>query len=314
MPGTTLPLTAAQRYQAILRRKGRTFYWASRLFGKGMAADIAVLYAFCRYLDDLADETDSITAARRLAAVAQDIATRTSTVPVVRDFLALAERTDISIATVDTLLATLRRDAGAVGFRNWRETIRYSYGVAATVGIMFCAIAGVKDRAALPFAVDLGIAMQLTNIARDVLEDAGRGRVYLPLPAPETTDPARAIVQGDIHTRTATSATIRETLALAEHYYRSADCGMRYLPWRVRAAVLVAARCYEAIGTVIRRRGEDYWAGRCYVSTGEKIWHTLRALAALFCNPRYWRRTPGQSHLAMLHAPLARLPGADPWA
>jgi len=299
-------------YPETLRSKGKTFHWASRFLGRRLAADVALLYAFCRYLDDLADASSRPRAAAMLRRVRGDLIRGSSPTPVVADFIRLAERCAIPIGVVHALIDALQQDLGPVCMRDWQETLRYSHGVAGTVGLMFCAIAGVREQAARPFAIDLGVAMQLTNMARDVLEDAGMQRLYLPL-CNKAVQGARGIRDGDPASRAAAWESIGDALDRADLYYRSADRGMTYLPWRVRAAVLVAARCYEAIGPAIRRRGDAYWAGRVRLRAGTKLWHSLRALASLLADPRYWGWSR-PAHRGELHAPLVGLAGVDPLA
>ena len=291
----------AADYRATMRARSRTFYWASRLFGRRLAADIAQLYAFCRTLDDLADSVHAASPRTALERIRADLAAGSSSLPVVADFLLLARRHALPEAAVEALITALEQDLEPVRLSGWEQTLSYGYGVAGTVGVLFCAIVGVRDPEALPFAVDLGIAMQLTNMARDIQEDARLGRLYLPLPA--AAGDARALAAGDPKARAAAVTMAREALLRAEAYYRSADLGMAYLPLRPRAAVLVAARSYEAIGAVIRRPGRDYWSGPARVSAAGKLWHSLRALAALGAGLVRPKPRPGV-HDARLHAPL----------
>jgi len=176
--------------------------------------------------------------------------------------------------------------------------LRYAYGAAGTVGIMMCAVLGVRDPAALPFAVDLGIAMQLTNIARDVAEDALCDRVYLPaawLPpgyGPEAVarSPAPAF------------AAIGRILGLADRYYRSADCGLGYLPASARRGIRAAAGLYEAIGPTVLRAGPSALATgrRAVVSDWRKPLLLARCLAPA---------PPMLPHDRRLHEALRGLPG-----
>jgi phytoene synthase len=173
---------------------------------------------------------------------------------------------------------------------------------------MMCAVLGVRRREALPHAVDLGIAMQLTNIARDVAEDAARGRVYLPVHRllQVGVDP-EALVRGQAPTE-AVAAVVRWTLALADSYYASADGGMRDIPWRFRPAILVASRVYRAIGLRLRRRSCDALAGRTTVPPAEKVARGCAAVAEVF-RPAIAGYARRGAHDAGLHASLHGLPG-----
>ena len=173
-----------------------------------------------------------------------------------------------------------------------------------------CGVLGVTDKQALPFAIDLGVAMQLTNICRDVREDAGRGRVYLPATRLRAAgiDPER-LPTGDID-RAKLAGVVRDLLALAERYYASADDAMRHIPWRSRLAILVASRIYRAIGRRLLRHGADTWAGRTIVPWWEKgAWAAAGLFAAL--HPRVAGWVPSPPHERALHLGLEGLPGTD---
>lgn len=188
------------------------------------------------------------------------------------------------------------------------ELVRYCYRVASTVGLMMCGVLGVRCREALPHAIDLGIAMQLTNICRDVAEDAARGRVYLPAERLRSAgiDP-EDVVRGTADPERVASV-VRSVLALADRYYRSADGGMRDIPWRFRPAILVASRTYRAIGVRLRRRRPT--AGRTVVPWPEKLAWSAAAVAASL-RPAILGITPRWAHDRALHQALRGLPGAN---
>ncbi|MEZ5581514.1 MAG: phytoene/squalene synthase family protein [Candidatus Competibacteraceae bacterium] len=313
MTGTTaLAPQAESQARLTLKQHGKSFHWAGVLLAPEQAHHAAVLYAFCRTADDLADATDPDTARAGLTAIRQALAQGVSADPTVSAFLRLAAAQQLPMMPAQVLIDTLINDVDAVRLQTWDELLRYAYGVASTVGILMCGVLGVRDSAALPFAIDLGIAMQLTNIARDVLEDAARDRVYLPQEAtPISLNPHR-LMAGDAATRDAAHNVIQQVLQRADGYYRSADQGMRYLPWRARLAILTAARVYEAIGGVVLARRDDYWGNRCYVGVAGKCWHTVRALGAALSQPCYWRRGQPPHHQRDLHRALQGLPGAQP--
>jgi len=141
--------------------------------------------------------------------------------------------------------------------QNENELLRYCYRAAGVVGLMMCRVFGVTDQRALRHAKSLGIAMQLTNIARDVQEDWQRGRCYLPL---------NWLPQGvDASSRNEVHAAVRRILDLAEEYYKIGNEGMVYLPSAVRPAIRVAASVYREIGTQIRRRNYRVLQGRIII-------------------------------------------------
>lgn len=280
-----------------LQHHGRSFWWASRLLSPGRRLAAARLYAFCRNLDDIADEQSPEQAKCRLTELRRQLADGTSDEPLVRTFLELEEREGIPRLPALHLVDALISDCETVRIRTTGELVRYCYGVAGTVGRMMCPILGVTDPHAARFAADLGIAMQLTNMARDVLEDAGLGRRYLPL---EGLEP-EAILAGDLDARSKAWQALLELLELAEEYYASGFAGLYFIPARTRGAIGVAGRVYRAIGDEIRSAGEDsYWQRRAVVKPVSRLMVTTRTLAAMAT-----RRHSRPQHDAHLHHDLA---------
>ncbi len=294
----------------VLARKSKSFNWAARLFDRHTADDVATLYHFCRLVDDIADHQETSAARHRLALIHADLDYGDSSQPEVMALIELALRRGMDLRLPGMLVDAVRTDTGEVRLASEAELLRYAYGVAATVGLMMCAVMGVRDAAAEPFAVDLGIAMQLTNIARDVVEDAWRGRRYIPEDwLGQDLAPAR-IAAASAATRRRVLEAREQLLALADVHYRSADRGMRFIPWRARLAVTTAARLYEAIGDRLLS-GDVAWGQRAIVNRSGKLRETLRAWGHLFFNPRFWDIGPRPVHDARLHRALAGRPGAN---
>lgn len=298
--------------RAILRTHAKSFARAARLLPTRYQDQVAVLYAFCRLADDAVDLAPDAATARAasdrfLAELDQPATAR----PVIRAFDAWSTAHPLARAAARELCAGIASDAGPVRIADHAELIRYCYRVAGTVGLLMCAALDVRDALAHPFALDLGIAMQLTNIARDVAEDAGRDRVYLPRASLHRlgTSPEALVARARGGPESAAPAVavapvVLELLTLADRYYRSAARGMRYLPWQVRPAILVAARLYRGIGEALRARHGDPWRGRAFVDRVASFRHTAAALAALY-------RSDGGRHDPELHAPIRGLPGTD---
>ena len=297
--------------RATLARHGKSFNWASALFSREVADRAAELYAFCRYADDLVDDLDANLAIPRLKVIAADLKQGRSLEPVVQSSIRMLEPGWIGMQAARALVETLLADTGRVRIQSWDDLIRYAYGVAGTVGIMMCDVMGVDDRRALPFAVDLGIAMQLTNIARDVVEDARRDRIYLPAELFDEHISPDQIINADGLFRERVFQIIRLVLKRADLYYRSADEGLRYLPRRCRLVILTAARIYEAIGPNIIRDHQGYWQNRIYVGFLGKVFHTVRAISDLAVNPKLWHLGRPPVHNGELHTALRGLPGAN---
>ena len=289
---------------AIMQRHGRTFRFAGALLGRADLEAAAELYAFCRQADDLADlGGDSRTARAALLSLRRAVAGRDRGHPGAARLLRLRDRRGgpAGDGAALMLLDTMLSDLGAVRIADEAALLRYAYGAAGTVGLLMCDLLGVQAPGARAHAIDLGIAMQLTNIARDVIEDAARDRIYLPatwLPpglAPADVAGAPAIV----------FVAVQRMLILAERHYRSAAFGYRYLPVRARAAVRVAGRLYREIGMRILSAGPNYLAaGRCIVPRRRRLALLLREA------PTAWIPEPGPGpHDAALHLALNGLPG-----
>ena len=283
----------------VLARHGRTFRLAGRLLSRAHLDAAARLYVVCRAVDDLADEAPDPAAARvALLALRREVGQGGRASPLAARLADLGACPRATTAFVDTILG----DLGPVRIADEAALVRYAYGAAGTVGVLMCGVLGVRDPAAEPFAVDLGIAMQLTNIARDVVEDAGRDRLYLPAtwlpagfaPSDVAHDPGRAF------------PAVRRLLALADQRYRSAARGYRHLPPRARLAIRVAGRLYEEIGRQILRAGPGYLTGgRCIVPMPRKLALLTTEAASMLS-----RRPPARPEAA-LHPSSTGFPGVQ---
>ncbi len=307
--GSAVVQSLNERADVVMARHAKTFSWANRLMPRRYRRDFAVLYAFCRLADNIADESDHPTAARGgLDRLRRDLHAGRSDIRAVAEFLDLVRRRCVPLACAFELLTGVESDIGRVRLRSEQELLRYAYRVASTVGLMVCSIVDVTDPEARACAIDLGIAMQLTNISRDVVDDFRNDRVYLPAEWVSEQEIAAAVGPGSSPARARVYESILRSLELAERYYRSADEGMSYLPGWARWGILTAGRCYEGIGTLIRRRGTHYWDGRAMTPRWLKAALTARAAAELMTRPRYWSPRFARRHDPALHQPLEGLP------
>ena len=272
--------------------RGSTFAWANRILPKSQRQDVALLYGFCRRVDDLADRSENLhDARRRLGHLRRELIAGDSSDRLAAPMLDLARRYAFGTASAIALIDGVSSDLGPVRIASCDALLRYAYAVAGTVGEMMSPILGCRGAAALPFATYLGIGMQLTNIARDVLEDAEDDRLYLPADRLGPTVTPRNLVLGEPAARARAWKEILWLLTLAERYYRSADRGIGLLPLRTRPGIIVASRAYEGIGTEIRHGGEAlYWQRRAKVRRRAIVWQTLRALPSLPRPIRYAKR------------------------
>ena len=292
-----------------LARQGRSFHWARTFLSPQHASRATRLYGFCRRLDDLADDGAANPQPQKaFGEIRIALATGQSNDVGICDGIRLFRECSIAPEIPNALLDGLISDLEPVRMQTREDLLRYAYRVAGTVGIMMSAALDVSRPAARPHAIDLGVAMQLTNICRDVAEDARAGRRYLPASMLGDVEPARLILPAEtLHAQI--RGTIRELLELADRYYASGEAGLSFLPLRARFGILIAARVYRAIGVRLQRNNFSTWQGRAVVSKTDKIRITLQAFFTLPFNRGFWRPAP---HQPELHAALSGLPGANP--
>jgi|TARA_B110000495_G_scaffold201975_1_gene220743 phytoene synthase len=289
--------------QQILARHGKSFYWASKFLGADLAERAARLYLFCRYVDDLADgdlpdRHESLEDIRaRLAG--ENVAAG----PEIEAFIELANTHNIPLSAAAELLGGMLTDQNPTAVIDEAELLRYCHAVAGTVGLMMCRVLNCNEPRADSFAIDLGIAMQLTNISRDVLEDAQMNRRYLPASWANFTP--EQIAEAGVNCQQPVAQAIDRLLDLSEQYYASAQLGIRLLPFRSRLAIAIALRVYRQIGWVLKRRKVAWWKGRVMVTGVEKVLLSLRSTADL-------RPKKVPPHQTKLHQHLQGLAGVHP--
>ena len=289
-----------------LSSKGRSFHWARRLLGPRPAERATRLYGICRHLDDFADEGYPPHLARNKLRMAEcDIKRGDSQDPVIRDGILLMNECGIAPSALLELVQGLASDLDVVRINSLDSLLRYCYRVAGTVGIMMCGVLDARKSRAFAHAIDLGIGMQITNICRDIAEDAGVGRRYLPSEMIGDIDP-KDLICPDVMLRPRVQECVANLLKVADAYYRSGEAGLGYLPFRARFSILVAARLYHGIGTQLRKRQYDYWSGRAFVSPRQKIRITISALASSIVTPRVW--LANEAHDPRMHEALGGLP------
>jgi phytoene synthase len=265
-------VNAAVREAIALHSK--SFALASKLLDERARDDVAVLYAWCRRADDAVDLAPFAERPARVARLFDELgavyAGEPSNDPVLVSFQSLVRRRAIPLAYPLALLYGMRSDTGAVRIATTNELLVYCYRVAGVVGLMLCHVFGLADARARENAVHLGIAMQLTNICRDVREDLELGRRYLP-------DELLAQCGGRTMDRALVQRAVERLLALAERYYRSADAGFYALPLRAALAARAARLVYAAIGDELAARRFDALAGRVAVPRWKKLVLVARA-------------------------------------
>ncbi|MEO0509834.1 MAG: phytoene/squalene synthase family protein [Verrucomicrobiota bacterium] len=293
-------MTQAPSDIRIVKRKSQSFYWPLRIFPEAERNAIATIYAFCRQGDDWADDTPNEGGAAALDQAINDLRAGHSCIPCVQNFFDVALNYNIPIDAAIHLYESLQKDSEARCLQSEAELIRFAYGVAGVVGLLMCPVLGATDPRAHAHAIDLGIAMQLSNVARDVAEDAALGRTYLPQEWFDTDLQPDALIDFPDTLAIQMEKAIKRIIALAEIYYQSARAGFRYIPVRQRIPIQLAAAFYREIGCEVARDPRQIWERKVKPS---RLRSMLVGTQALFARPLH-----KQMHDQRLHDPLGGLP------
>ncbi len=273
-------------FRDTIQHHSKSFSFASSLIPGDARHHVEVLYTWCRRADDAIDlappnEQDEALAALRaeLDVIYYGGPSDDAMVLAMQD---LVWRFQIPRTYPEELLEGMAMDARGVQYKDMDTLLLYCYRVAGTVGLMMSHVLGVREPDALQHAVHLGIAMQLTNICRDVQEDWGRDRLYIPHDLLARYGgralPARQGTALSMQFQDALARSVRDLLDLADVYYDSADVGLRSLSWRAALAVRAARYIYAEIGTEVRKRKCDVFRGRAYVPRSRKYLLGFKAL------------------------------------
>ena len=255
-----------------LKKHGKSFYWASFFLPDKSKDTASELYSICRYFDDLADEayTDQ---SEKLKSEFEQICNNVGH-PVNKFF----KNNNIPIEILGDLIQGLIQDQKLVRLQTEKDLIKYSYQVAGTVGLMMQPLILVKNKKANKHAVDLGIAMQLTNIARDIYEDAIMNRVYLPREWLREISIEHLKNDSINKIQPKMKDILKKLIDLSEVYYQNGFSGMKYIPIKTRLAIFFAAKIYRAIGMKIKSNNYQYSNKRVYLNKLDKLWVTIKSL------------------------------------
>ncbi len=264
-----------------IRHGSLSFHAASKLLPAKVRDPALALYAFCRLADDEVDEGEYQTGAVLRLQERLDLAYagKPRNAPEDRAFAAIVQDFDMPRALPEALLEGLAWDAAEHRYDTLGGVRDYSARVAAAVGAMMCVLMRVRDPDALARACDLGVAMQLTNIARDVGEDARMGRIYLPLDwlAEAGVDPLN-FVREPLPTD-AVRQMVKRLLAEADRLYRRSEAGINVLPVQARTGIWAARLIYAGIGKQLKRQGYDSISMRAHTSTTQKLGWLMQSTA-----------------------------------
>jgi phytoene synthase len=247
--------------QSYLSIYAKSFNWAGFFLPKQTYLKCSALYDFCRVADNIADSNEAIEIKKiKFLDFQNNFNNQKYDDPIIKNMWQLIEEFNIPIKVVQDLLDGINSDIQEnIKIHKKKDLLIYSYRVAGTVGLMMAKILRVSKKNSLKSAIDLGIAMQLTNISRDVVEDLNYGRSYIDLNFEQ----------------------IRSTIKLSENYYENSFYSIKEIPFAFRFAILVARRVYRKIGYKIlnKKNLENYKkSGKIYVSNFEKIIETLLSI------------------------------------
>lgn len=278
--------------EAAISKGSSSFRLASQLFGRSLREDVWQLYAWCRHCDDEIDGQDhghgsevlsNAQRTERLERLRSEtkaaLAGQEVQEPAFKAFQRVALDHRLAEVWPLELLDGFAMDVDHSTYPTTESTLRYCWGVAGVVGVMMASIMGVSDPPVLRRAQDLGLACQLTNICRDIAEDAANDRVYVPADllarAGLGSTPAdlKAAVGSD-----ALFAVASELLGLAERYYASSRAGLRFLPFRAAIAIAAARGIYREIGRRILRKGPSATRERMSVPKPVMLWLVARGV------------------------------------
>ena len=279
-PGASVDPADLAACAARLRAGSKSFSAAALLLPRRVREPATGLYAFCRVADDAVDLDPGASAATidvLRARLDRVYAGRPDGDPVDRALAVVVAREQVPRALLEALLEGMAWDAEGRRYETLDELHAYAARVAGAVGAMMTIVMGRREAHVVARACDLGVAMQLTNIARDVGEDARQGRLYLPLEwlREAGVDPARWLERPSADP--AITAVIARLLEAAEVLYSRADAGVPELPADCRMAIRAARGIYSEIGRAVARAGFDSITRRAVVSSSRKVWLLARA-------------------------------------
>jgi 15-cis-phytoene synthase len=297
----------ANECRAIIRHHSKSFALASSLLPRAVRDEVSVVYAWCRTVDDAIDHSQGAEQQANLRRIRRELDAVFNGDPMedpnMRALQRVVTTRRIPKHYFTELVNGLEMDATGMRYETFQDLLSYCFRVAGTVGLIMCHVLGVRHPIALRHAAHLGIAMQITNICRDVREDWARGRLYIPVEllrkhgAAHLSDLIGQPMPPDA--REPLAHAVKELLVSAARYYASGNDGLRYLTWRCTVAVRTASVVYARIGDKVAQTGYDVFAGRVFVPKAEKLRVILRTLAA---------SVPELSHSTLVVGKPPRLP------
>lgn len=289
----------------LMAKHGKSFYFASMIFSKARLLKIATLYRLCRFIDDCADELPESESQLAITAILSDLNNESNDTKF-NQLVREVESWGVERSYIKELVIGAQFDAQGGKILTYSDLMLYCYRVAGVVGLMMCPLIGVTDKRGHAHAIDLGLGMQLTNICRDILQDANMNRIYLP--EDEVAKCGLTIIAlQKTNTPTELSELVHKTLDQADEYYLSGYKGLAYIPFRPRLVILLAGEIYRHIGVKIRKNNCQVLSGRTYLSLTEKIFVTIKTMGKLV-STYFWKP---KNHSSALHKLINELPGTS---
>ncbi len=261
-----------------LKKHAKSFYFASFFLSSTTAKHASNLYQVCRLLDDIVDHHLHPNPIQALDTISTYIKTTSQNKAVF-----ISKDNYVNKEALLGLIQGIQSDAVFTPYHTLEELLGYCYQVAGTVGIMMCDILEVKDPKAYKHAVDLGVAMQLTNICRDVYKDAQLGRVYIPTNYIGSVS-SQDILNPNSKLTTDIATTIIKLLELADKSYQSGYYGLSYIPRSNRLAIYIAGKLYQSIKSALQ---PDNIRHAAYIAWHQKISIALGATMRFYHNPMH---------------------------
>ncbi|MDC3091579.1 squalene/phytoene synthase family protein [Rickettsiales bacterium] len=261
-----------------IKKRAKSFFWASVFFNRIERKDIEILYSFCRYIDDIGDSKKFSTSnsKKKLLLIIKDLSDFKSQDSIISDFLIISKKYKINKEVpIDLINGVIKDLKKKIDIKTFSELITYSYQVAGTVGIMMCNIMNVKNRELFKHAVQLGIAMQLTNIARDIKEDLLMNRIYFPKDFRNFLLSSSYELITNKNKQKIFSKDLHKIIMYSDILYAQALYGIEKLPFKHRFPIMLASNLYQRIGFKIKCNTQQIWNKRIYVTFIEKIFITF---------------------------------------
>ena len=246
----------------IIYKNSKTFFWASQFLPKKILSKVINIYSFCRIHDDIVDEGMLINNSQESLELEE----------IIKSY-------GISKVLIDELIDGINSDINFRRYKNNSDLLRYCYKVAGVVGLMMAKALEIDNKEAKYFAIDLGVAMQLTNIARDISQDHLKNRIYLP----EDTGVDNDLMNNMTHENMSKiKKSVDNLLIKADIFYNSSINGLRFIPIKSRVSILIALRIYQAIGLKIKKTGTKFLSENIYTTGPEKLSLIVKSIIEFF--------------------------------